>query len=134
MISPHFNYGRANMSKEDLELFIRDIGLWDSGGKGETLWIIQIDGLPEWFYERYSDDDLGLGLFVLQLSPEEVEQLGLEQEVKEDYEAAVAQWGREHEYSLEAREVMVFGVSEFFDKYDPPERIKNILMHIPDDI
>lgn len=120
------------MDKEDLEIFIRDIGLWDSGGTGETLWIISIDGLPDWFRERYSDEDHWMGTLVFQLSAQEVAQLGLEEAVKAEYESTVMQFGKEHELALEAREIMVFGVSEFLENYDVPERIRNILMHIPE--
>ena len=121
------------MNKEDLEIFIRDIGLWESGGTGETLWIISIDGLPDWFRERYSDEDHSLDTLVFELSPEEVGQLGLEQAVKEDYESRVQEYGKENEFTLEAREIMAFGVSAFLRDFDVPERIKAVLMHIPDE-
>jgi hypothetical protein len=117
---------------QDYELYIRDIGLWDSAGEGETLWVIQIDGLPTWFVESQPRYHYDPDLFAIYLTEEEVEQLGLEEKVRGGYEYYSELYGKTDERALEEREVRVSNRLEFFEKYNVPQRVRNILERLPE--
>jgi len=116
----------------DYQLYIRDIGLWDSAGEGETLWVIQIDGLPRWFVESQPRYHYDPDLFAIYLTEDEVEQLGLEEKVREGYEYYSELYGKTDERALEERETWVENSLEFFEKYNVPERVRDVLMSLPD--
>jgi hypothetical protein len=113
---------------KNYELFIRDFGLWDSAGEGESYWHIQIDGLPEDFVEQ---NDNVYGVFVIRLTDEETEQLGLEDEVRDSYQNAINVYGEDSPRTLEAKEIVVM-LSDFIDNYDVPERVYKILENLPE--
>ena len=120
------------MRYKNYSLYIRDIGLWDSAGEGETLWVIQIDGLPNWFIESQPSYHYDPELFAIYLTKQEVQEIGLEEKVRDGYEYYSELYGKTDERALEQREVRLWDISEFFENYNVPERVRDILISLPD--
>jgi hypothetical protein len=71
-------------------------------------------------------------LFAIYLTEEEVEQLWLEEKVRGWYEYCSELYGKTDERALEQREVWVSNSLEFFEKYNVPQRVRNILERLPE--